>query len=183
MQWQTLSVIWYLCAEYTKGKELIQSNFRVNNSIWYLDCCKKNVNSHIRFYRFYRFLYNTVGNVFKTEERTLTSGFLRTSFKGPCILSMREKKEEKLKVFWCFNIYRGVTFIRDLGYIWKSIVFNERILKSHSKLYLLLQALVKTIKLINKKSVNFFFLCQGLNRKEQRSPVYKLFGISKNEMS
>ena len=56
---------------------------------------------------------------------------------NPCILSTAgEKEERKLTVYWLFNIYWIVTIIGDLGYFWTTTVFDEKILKSYTKLCL-----------------------------------------------
>lgn len=137
-----------MCARNIKNRGLIQWNLKVNNSSWYLDCCKKNTNSRKHFCRFFSFLYNTVGKLFKAKERTQMCRFLRASFKEPLhFIHGREKRKEKLTVYGWFNIYSRVTIIRDLRYIWTSIAFNKKISKSHSKFSLLFQALVKPKKL------------------------------------
>lgn len=57
-----------------------------------------------------------------------------------------EKQQRELTVYWLFNIYWIVTITRDRGYSWTGTVFSEKILKSYTKLCLLLWAHASSIE-------------------------------------
>lgn len=104
------------------------------------------INLYICFCRWFSFWHVTEGETLQNEEKAWVSGFLSAGFNELLHFAQHEEKQER-KLTVLFNIYWVVTIIRDLGCFWTRTVFNEKVLKSYTKLCPLLWAHASSIEL------------------------------------